>query len=255
MVTSKMAAPATAPSPDDAQTLGRAFSVAHTVPGRLRLKLTPPHQPARLEAGRAALAAAAGVQSVRARAGAWSLVVEYDPRRTTATALLALPLRRSESGTAEAPSLADAAEAETLIAASPARVWESLIRPDHHVGCFPGAVELVSAADEDHMTLAIEVLGKVLTQELTIVERVPEQRLVVALSGSLRAKSVMTLRPDGAGTRLHERVEYTLPGRLLGQLIGRLAARPRLTAEIADHLARVKAAAESSAPTEDLLRS
>lgn len=235
---------AAAPPAAEARPLRTLFSIAHTVPGRLRLKLLPPHHPARLEEGRATLAAAAGVRDVRAHTAAWSLIVEYDPRRSSADTLLDMPLPVVGAASA-APSYPDEVEAATEIGAPLADVWHILTDPEHISLHAPGTVHVDGAIDADHWTAAVEVLGRTVKLQVDVVERQQEQRLVLQMNGSLRARLTATLEPAGEATRLHERLEFSLPGKFLGRLVSKVAAKPRLRYELAEHLGKIKKAVEA----------
>lgn len=219
-----------------APTLSTQVSVAHTVPGRLRLKLNPPQSGHRLAAAGAALAGVPGVQGVRTSTSAWSLVVEYDPARVGSAALLAVPVPDGAAPTASYP---DQVEASAFVAAPPHAVWQTLADPQRMALHIPGTMRVTGTVNAEHWTAEIEVLGKVVTEQVHVAERQRERRLVLTLDGALRARMTVTLTPDSGGTRLHERLEYALPGRFLGRLVNAVAARPRLRAQLAQHLARI----------------
>jgi uncharacterized protein YndB with AHSA1/START domain len=242
---SAAATPAAEPRP-----LRTLFTIAHTVPGRLRLKLLPPHNQARLEEGRATLAAAGGVRDVRAHVAAWSLIVEYNPRQVSVDGLLDLPLPAPIAGATPAtapaaPAYPDEVEASTEIGAPIAVVWRILTDPEHISLHAPGTVHVDGAVDADHWLAEVEVLGRTVKLQVDVIERTQEQRLVLQMNGSLRAQLTATLEPAGAATRLHERLEFAVPGRFLGRFVSKVAARPRLRNELTEHVGKIKEAAES----------
>lgn len=222
--------------------LGARFRVVHAVNGRLRLKLDPPRSRARLEAGRTALAAVSGVREVRSSASAWSLIVEYDPAGLTPAALLHLPL--AETAMPAADAFPESVEAVAVVAASPERVWHVLSDPEQLMRHTPTAARVWGTPDADHWTAEIEILGERMTERVDIIERVPDRRLVLALTdGPVRARITLTLEADVAQTRLRERLDYALPGNFLERLASKVAVGPQLRAQLHAHLDRIGATA------------
>ena len=62
-----------------------AYRVRHRIPGRLRLKISPARQ---ITEAHALCATLAGVLEVRSNAACASIILHYDPARTSCTALL-----------------------------------------------------------------------------------------------------------------------------------------------------------------------
>ena len=228
--------------------LGSAFTVAHTVPGRLRLKLPHPHPAALLDAARVALTPLAGVRDVRVNSGARSLVIEYDPRTVAQAALLGTGLEHGSAAPADMGDYKDAVEASLVVDGSRAAVWRVLGDPVFAALHAPGTVQITGVADGG-WSARIEVLGKTIDARIAVAESVPEERLVLRIDGRLRARLTTTLSPAGTGTRLRERLEYSLPGSFIGTAVSRLAARPRLREELAEHLERIARAAGTGATT------
>lgn len=225
-------------------TLGSAFTVAHTVPGRLRLKLPHPHPASLLDASHQALIELAGVRDVRVNAGARSLVVEYDARAVAQSTLLATLLEGAPVPAAQAKgAYHNAVEASTTIDAPPAAVWRVLGDPAFAALHAPGSIHIDGTANGG-WTATIEVLGQTLPARVELAERIPEERLVLRIDGRLRARLTTTLRPEGSGTRVHERLEYSLPGSFLSRAVSRVAARPRLQEELTEHLERIARATD-----------
>jgi carbon monoxide dehydrogenase subunit G len=230
------------PSPD--RPLALQYGVVHAVPGRLRLRLTEPRTLERLEEGCAALRRLPGVRGVRANRSAWSLVVEYDPARTDARALLDAPgppppPRRRSDGWSH-----DAVEGQTVVAAPLLQVWRVVAAPERLAALSPVPLRLRRAADRRHWTAELVVRGERVTVRLTVTRRAPE-RLIVTGEGGLVGWLSVTLRPVGERTWLRERLHYTAgPGGLAGWLAGRLVTRPVLDEHVRRHLAAVKAEAE-----------
>lgn len=226
--------------------LSTQFAVVHAITGRLRLRLVRPRTLERLEAGRAALQALPGVQHVRSNRSTWSLIVEYDPDRTSLQALLKLPVRRPSRYRPGAWSH-DVVEAQTVIAAPLARVWGIVSSMERLAALFPLPVQLSPGPDTDHWIADLQVQGQRVSALLTVIKRVPEERLIVASEGGgVSGWLSITLRPENDRTYLEERLHYDSgAGNLLGWIVGRVAARPSVQEQVQKHVAHIRAEAES----------
>jgi hypothetical protein len=226
--------------------LSTQFAVVHAISGRLRLRLVRPRTLEGLEAGQAALQALPGVQHVRSNRSAWSVIVEYDTKQTSAQALLKVPVARRPSRHLSRAWSHDVVEAQTVIAAPVAQVWEIVSSMERLAALFPLPLQLSPGADIDHWIADLQAQGQRFSTLLTVIKRVPGERLIVASEGGgVSGWLSITLRLDDHGTYLEERLHYDSgAGNLLGWIVGRLVARPSLEEQLEKHVAHIRAEAE-----------
>jgi hypothetical protein len=244
-VSSRMTGP-TMEHPDKIP-LSTQFAVVHAMSGRLRLRLVRPRTLEGLEAGQAALQALPGVKHVRCNRSAWSLVVEYDTTQTSPQALLKVPVARRRSRHRSGAWSHDVVEAQTVIAAPVARVWEVVSSMQRLAALFPLPVQLSPGVDTDHWMADLQAQGQRVSTLLTVIKRVPGERLIVASEGGgVGGWLSISLRSDDDGTWLEERLHYDSgAGNLLGWIVGRLWAQPFLQEQVQRHVAHIRAEAEA----------
>ena len=230
----------------DKMPLSTQFGVVHAISGRLRLRLVRPHTLEQLEAGQAALQALPGVKHVRCNRSAWSLIVQYDTKQTSPQALLKVPVARRPSRHRPRDWSHDVVEAQTVIAAPVGQVWEIISSIERLATLFPLPVQLSPGADRDHWIADLQVPGQRVSTLLTVIKRVPGERLIVTSEGGgVSGWLSITLRSENDRTYLEERFHYDSgAGNLLGWFVGRLVARPSLEEQLQKHVAHIRAEAE-----------
>jgi uncharacterized protein YndB with AHSA1/START domain len=90
------------------------------------------------------------------------------------------------------------------------------------------------------------MMGIRLKGEHEVIDYVEGQRLVVKTISGLDSIFEFTFEPDGEGTRLWVRVNYTLPGSVLGQLLNRLTIESKNERDLADALSNLKLLVEQT---------
>lgn len=233
--------------------VGARFAVAHATLGRLRLRLHPPHDPAELDAGRAALAGVAGVREVRANPSAWSLVVEYRAAECSVEQLLAAVLPAAARSQPTTPIFEDAVEVLTTITAPRAEVWRLLAHPEAASQYAPAGIALSGRPGDDQWKATVDIRGKQLVIDVRVTEYDPERRLVLDLSGALTGRMSVSLDGDGSQTSVRQRLEFVPPGTSIGKAVSRRALRPILRRELKAHVERVRTAAENGSHGSGLL--
>lgn len=218
-------------------------TVAHQLPGRLRLRLRQGAQRDCLVAIEDSLMRASGVYRARVNEAAASIVVEYDAARQSAEALLALPVRKILEREAERAQIEESIE----LPASPEEVWSILDAPGATASQFPAVFRVQEAAPNEWL-VTLDLLGEELNGRVRLTESTPPQRIAVVLNGDVSGRCVLSLSalPGGTGTRLREQVFYELPGALLARTIGKLAG-PAIRRLVREHLASVERAIQDAA--------
>ena len=93
------------------------------------------------------------------------------------------------------------------------------------------------------------MMGVKIKGEHQVVEMDENARLVVKTSSGIDSAFEFTFAPTNGGTELTVRVEYTLPGSVLGQLLNRLAIEQRNERDLAEGLQNLKQIVETEART------
>jgi carbon monoxide dehydrogenase subunit G len=230
-------APAPGASNLDRPSFRLPFTIAHSLPGRLRLRLNPPGEESHLKGAASALEAVDGVKRVYIRVAGRSLIVEYERAGTNPQALL-------EAAVSAVPDDYGfkTVEAEMSVPAPVNRVWEVIVDPRYFTLHLPEAVHVTDIRDSSHWLVEFKALRRRFQLEVRVVERWPEQRVVLHAEGSFTAKITITLTESGSSTLVRERVEYLLPPGMLAALIGRFSST-RLRNGLLSHLATVAALA------------
>jgi uncharacterized membrane protein len=89
------------------------------------------------------------------------------------------------------------------------------------------------------------MLGVKIKGEHQVVELDENARLVVKTMSGIDSAFEFTFAPSDSGTELTVRVEYTLPGSVLGQLLNRLAIEQRNERDLAEGLQNLKQIVEA----------
>jgi uncharacterized membrane protein len=89
------------------------------------------------------------------------------------------------------------------------------------------------------------MLGVKIKGEHQVVELDENARLVVKTMSGIDSAFEFTFTPSDSGTELTVRVEYTLPGSVLGQLLNRLAIEQRNERDLAEGLQNLKQIVEA----------
>jgi carbon monoxide dehydrogenase subunit G len=209
------------------------FSIAHSLPGRLRLRLDPPGEPSHLRGAAAALEANEGVKRVSVHVAGRSLIVEYERAETDAQALL----RAAVSAVPEDYGWRTV-EASMNVPAAINRVWEVIVDPRYFSLHLPEAVRITDIRDSAHWLIEFTAFRRRFQMEVRVVERWPEQRVVLEAEGSFTARLTVTLTESGDETLVREKVEYQLPSGVVAALIGKISSR-RLRDGLFSHLTTV----------------
>ena len=168
------------------------FTIAHSLPGRLRLRLNPPGEESHLKGAATALEAVDGVKRVYIRVAGRSLIVEYERSWTDPEALL-------EAAVSAVPEDYGfkTVEAEMSMPAPINRVWEVIVDPRYFSLHLPEAVHVTDIRDSSHWLVEFKALRRRFQLEVRMVERWPEQRVVLHAEGSFTAKITITLSESG----------------------------------------------------------
>ena len=147
-------------------------------------------------------------------------------------------------------------EREIVIAAPPERVFAYLAQPERTPEWSPNvqSVRLTSQGPIGVGSTTESVVKALGTTQRAIGRCTvfdPPRRLVIESQTNLGAKTVneTQLVPDGAGTRLRAKLDYTLPGGALGGglLGGFLGVDKQIRKDFEQSLARLKAVLEAGA--------
>jgi carbon monoxide dehydrogenase subunit G len=139
------------------------------------------------------------------------------------------------------------------IDAPPERVFEWVVDPNRLPQYVPGVrrVENVQRSDRrvgDSFQLHYSVLGLETLTTFTTVEYTRPQRIVDQMDGAFIGTFATTLRPEGQGTRVNVRIQYTMKGGLLGKAVDTLLVE-RLNEKNAEHfLENLKIVSEARPP-------
>src|SRR5690606_13988266 len=131
-----------------------------------------------------------------------------------------------------------------LIANQPERMpeWWSAFELQSRVTPPPTAVGSVSH-------YVYNMMGVKIKGEHQVIEMDENARLVVKTTSGIDSAFEFTFTPVDGGTELNVRVEYTLPGSVLGQLLNRLAIEQRNEHDLAEGLQNLKKIVETEART------
>jgi hypothetical protein len=162
-----------------------AFPVAHSIPGRIRLKLGRGRPLPELNAAADCFMSMPGITRLHVNAAARSVTVEYRPDVVGPDELLDVPSR----GTARAyRNLQFAIQERWLAPAAAQEVWE-LVTDFTRVQLF--ADDTIEAPCNNADRWSVKVAGVTATVSLT--ERVPGSRLVLAVNGPLVLEVTVSL--------------------------------------------------------------
>lgn len=191
--------------------------VAHQVQGRVRFRVRAHTGNASLGAVERAILAAPGVLHVRVNETAASIIVEYDPSVRSVESLLALTVD------ARWPVDVGARIDESIVvAASLDEVWAVLDDPGKAAANIPSELH-VDREDSETWRVTLEVFGRRLQGRVRLTERLPNERLVLDLDGSVQGRYVLQLRVEPEGTRVHGLIWYDLGSALLDLAVGPMA--------------------------------
>ena len=209
------------------------FSIAHSLPGRLRLRLSARGDESHLRGAAAVLETIQGVEQVHTHLAARSLIIEYDRDVTDPEVLLqaALSAVPKDYGF-------KVVQAQMTVAAPVSRVWEVIVDPRYFSLHLPEAVRVTEIRDPGHWLVEFSAFRKRFRLDVHVVERLPEERVVLRADGSFTAVVTITLAASGDATIVSERVEYELPDGLIAALVGRISSR-RLRDGLLAHLTAV----------------
>jgi uncharacterized protein YndB with AHSA1/START domain len=143
--------------------------------------------------------------------------------------------------------------ASTQIAASPQKVWETVMDPEK-LGEWVTIHRRLLHADSPpakvgyKMDQQVHLRGVSLRVHWTLVECVPAQRAVWEGRGPARSRAhtEYLLRPEGNGTRFDYRNEFRAPLGSLGAIVSRALARGMPEREAKRTLTRLRAYLEES---------
>ncbi len=146
-------------------------------------------------------------------------------------------------------------EHELFIDAPPERVFRLLAQPERTPEWSPS---VVSVRRTDAGPIGVGSTTESVVRVLGTSQRArgrctvfdPPRRLAIQSLTNLGAKSLSDteLIPEGSGTRLRARLEYSVPGGGLGKLLNKLVAEDQIRQEFEQGLRRFKAMAETEAP-------
>jgi carbon monoxide dehydrogenase subunit G len=125
------------------------------------------------------------------------------------------------------------------IDAPPERVFEWIDNPERLPEYVPGVrrVDNVQRSDRrvgDSFQLHYSVLGLEAPTKFTTVEYTKPERIVEQMDGAFIGTFATTLRPEGRGTRVNVRIQYTMKGGLVGKAVNTLLVE-RLNEKNAEH--------------------
>ena len=143
-------------------------------------------------------------------------------------------------------------EQELLIDAPPERVFALLSQPERTPEWSPSVVS-VRRLDSGPLGVGsttesvVKILGTSQRAKGRCVVFDPPRRLAIQSLTNLGARSLSDteLVPEGSGTRLRAKLEYTVPGGGLGKLLNKLVAADQIRGEFEQGLRRFKAMAEA----------
>ena len=145
-------------------------------------------------------------------------------------------------------------EHELFIDAPPERVFRLLAQPERTPEWSPS---VVSVRRTDAGPIGVGSTTESVVRVLGTSQRArgrctgfdPPRRLAIQSVTNLGAKSLSDteLIPEGRGTRLRARLEYTVPGGGLGKLLNKLVAEDQIRQEFEQGLRRFKTMAEAEA--------
>jgi hypothetical protein len=165
------------------------FPVAHAIPGRIRLKLGRGCPPSELNVAADRLLGMSGVTRLHINAAARSVTVEYRPDVVGPDELLDAPSR----GTTRAyRNLQFAIQERWLAPVVAQEVWE-LVTDFARVQ--PFADDTIDDAINQADRWSVKVAG--VSGTVSLVERVPGSRLVLAVSGPLVLEATVSLKEKG----------------------------------------------------------
>lgn len=133
----------------------------------------------------------------------------------------------------------------TDIGAPPARVWRALCDPNEVVRWDTGVCEALDAPSDyprpgQHVRWRLRGNPSGVLHDCPL-DVVPPARLRAALSfGRIRIDETYTLRPAPSGSRLHVDLCVVVQVPVLGGLLARFRAGPRLRSAVADSMAALK---------------
>ena len=146
-------------------------------------------------------------------------------------------------------------EHELFIDAPPERVFRLLAQPERTPEWSPS---VVSVRRTDAGPIGVGSTTESVVRVLGTSQRArgrctvfdPPRRLAIQSLTNLGAKSLSDteLIPEGRGTRLRARLEYSVPGGGLGKLLNKLVAEDQIRQEFEQGLRRFKTMAEAEAP-------
>lgn len=145
-------------------------------------------------------------------------------------------------------------EHELFIEAPPERVFELLAQPERTPEWSPSVVSM-RRIDSGPISVGsltegvVKVLGTTQRAKGRCTAFDPPRRLVIHSSTNLGGKSLSDteLVPEGTGTRLRARLEYSVPGGGLGKLLNKLVAEEQIRGDLEQGLRRFKTIAEAEA--------
>jgi len=91
------------------------------------------------------------------------------------------------------------------------------------------------------------MMGVKIKGEHEVLEMAPNQHLVVKTISGIDSQFDFHFTPSGSGTNLTIRVDYTLPGSVLGQLLNRLAIEKKNEQDLEEGLQNLKQIVENEA--------
>jgi 2-furoyl-CoA dehydrogenase large subunit len=182
---------------------------------------------------------------------------EIAPTKPAGADAIRLVLRRKDYGIW--------GEGETVVAATPAKVWATLLDPEALASVVPGCKRLDVVGPEHfqgEVALGVGIVRGLFAADVKLTDLNPERglRLAGTATGALgasRGEGVVTLTPEGGGTRVHYVFGVDLSGKVaaIGGRMVEGAARA-LIGEFFKRLSQVAApTAEASKGPVQILRS
>lgn len=89
------------------------------------------------------------------------------------------------------------------------------------------------------------MLGIKIKGEHKVIELVENQRLVVQTISGINSTFEFMFKPIASGTRLSVRVDYTMPGSVIGQLLNRVVIEKKNESDLETGLAQLKTLIEA----------
>lgn len=135
-------------------------------------------------------------------------------------------------------------ERSIYIAAPPHRVWEVVTDPLLAPRWNRNVVEICDVSDTpvragSTWTQIVVILGRKTTMRARIVEFDPPHTGLIELAGPASGRITTRVEAAEGGSRVHQAMEFSVPGGPLGQLAA-AAAEPTVTRELDESLRRQK---------------